>query len=72
MQAQCGELEDASVDGRAGQLKIKDLGDTPAAIVDRLPRHELGHDRVAVLSTGPPVAAGASPPLHVLNCVYLK
>ncbi len=32
MQAQCGELDDVSFDGRTGQLKVKDTAEIPVAI----------------------------------------
>lgn len=72
MQSQCGELDDASLDGRSGQLKLKDAVELPLAIA---------HDSIAPAvivaercnySTGPPRHAGLSPPLNVLFCVYLK
>jgi len=70
----CSIVDDVNHDARDGQLKLKDTaGDMPAAIAlqeislpfraptDTLlrPRYTSGH-------------AGASPPLHVLYCVYLK
>lgn len=70
----CSIVDDVSHDGRNGQLQLKDTaGDMPVAIVvqetslpfpaptdARLhPRYACGH-------------AGASPPLNVLYCVYLK
>ena len=72
MQAQCGELDDASFDTRSGQLKVKDSVELPLAIA---------HDRITPVvtmtercnfPTGPPQHAGLSPPLHLLNCVFLK
>ena len=68
----CGELEDVSIDGRNGQLKLEEPGDLPPAIP--LLADDWGTVAVAPIqeSTGPPDWPGGAPPIHVLNCVYLK
>jgi hypothetical protein len=70
--AGCGELDDVSLDGRGGQLKLKDLGDLPA-VIEPCP-DDWGAAAAATVheSTGPPDWPGGAPPIHVLNCVYLK
>lgn len=72
MQAQCGELDDVSFDGRSGQLKVKDTVELPLLIVHDPAAPAVIMDDRCNLPTGPPRHAGLSPPLHVLHCVYLK
>ena len=72
MQAQCGELDDVSFDGRSGQLKIKDTVELPVAILPDLAAPAVTVAERCHFPTGPPPHAGLSPPLHVLHCVYLK
>jgi hypothetical protein len=72
MQAQCGDLDEFSVDGRNGQLKIKDVTELPVAIASDIVDPISVDYRYAYSSTDPPLLAGTSPPLHVLYCVYLK
>lgn len=72
MQSQCGELDDASLDGRTGQLKVKDAFELPLAIVHDPAAPAIAAAKRCHQSTGPPPHAGSSPPRHVLFCVYLK
>lgn len=68
----CGDLDDVSLDGRAGQPKVKDFGDLPVAIVPGLEHWDTAVATTTRESTGPPRWPGRSTPLHVLHCVYLK
>lgn len=72
MQAPCGDLEDVSLDGRGGQLKVKDVVEAPVAITGDLVEPFADICSYAYSSTDLPLLKGQSPPLHVLNCVYLK
>jgi len=72
MQSQCGELDDVSLDGRTGQLKVKDVIELPVAVTYDLPAPAVAVARQIRYSTGPPHNGGVSPPLNVLFCVYLK
>ena len=71
LEAQCGEYGNISVDAR-GQLKLDDDGQPDASIVDTAPPAEFVRQAVADCATGPPLIAAASPPIHLLNCVFLK
>ena len=68
----CGELDDVSLDGRSGQLKLKDLGELPVAVAPCYDSRFTTPATTIHESTGPPVWPGGAPPIHVLNCVYLK
>jgi len=72
MQVQCGDLDEFNVDGRNGQLKIKDVVELPVAITSDVVDPVGTIYRHTYRSTNPPLLRGSSPPLHVLNCVYLK
>lgn len=72
LDAGCGEVDDVSLDGRSGQLKIKDVGELPVAIVPGLEQWDTVVAPTIQESTGPPRWPGSSTPLHVLHCVYLK
>ncbi len=72
LDAPCGELDDVSLDGRSGQLKAKDLGDLPVAIVPGLEHWDTVVATSIHEATGPPRWPGSSTPLHILHCVYLK
>lgn len=71
MQAQCGELDDFSVDGRSGQLKAKDVVDLTAILSHEYTELADQSLWLARGSTDPPDDPFGSPPLHVLHCVYL-
>ena len=71
LEAQCGDYGDISIDAR-GQAKLDDGGQPMVAIIDTSPPIQLVRQPVADCATGPPFIAGASPPLHLLNCVFLK
>ena len=68
----CGELDDVSLDGRSGQLKLDNPVDLPAAAPLMVDDWGGVAEMVIHPSTGPPDWPGGAPPLHVLNCVYLK
>lgn len=72
MQVQCGDISEFSVDGRNGQLKIKDVVELPIANTSDLVDPVSVICRHSYSLTDPPLLAGTSPPLHVLHCVYLK
>lgn len=71
LEAQCGDYGDISVDAR-GQVKLDDGGEPAVAIIDTVPPIQYVRQAVADCATGPPLFSGASPPLHLLNCVFLK
>lgn len=71
-QTECCDLEDASIDIRGGNLKIKPPSDgvfisEPAIAI--LPARSNGQLKWA---SDPPEIIGSSPSRHVLFCVYLK
>ena len=72
MDSACGGLDDASLDGRGGQLKLKDFGDLQVVIVPAFDDWAAVAETTSPVSTGPPDWPGGAPPVHVLNCVYLK
>lgn len=72
LEADCGGIDDISLDGRGGQLKVKDLGDLPVAIVPGVEHWDPVVATTVREATGPPRWPGGSTPLHVLHCVYLK
>ena len=70
-QSQCCEFEAASIDTRAGKLKVRDTGDLeivamPSPAADTA-RTALGVDVVIE----PPDPPAAFPPRHLLFCVFL-
>lgn len=69
----CPIIQDLNHDGRSGQVKLKDIpADAFAAAAVTAPTHP--NAVLAQISLRPRFAAlhaGASPPLHVLHCVYL-
>jgi len=72
IQADCCDQLEANVGDRSAQLKIKSVFEQPALVADIAPWLDtISIDR-HVSSTGPPPPQAASPPLHVLHCVYLK
>jgi hypothetical protein len=72
MQSECCDLEDASIDIRGSNLKLKPpsevvfISEPPIAVV--LTRSN-GQSKWA---SDPPEIISSSPPPHVLFCVYLK
>jgi len=70
----CAIVEDLNHDGRSGQFKLKDAPvDMLLAIAPQelaLPFQQPANAKLHPRHTS--VHAGAPPPLHVLNCVYLK
>lgn len=72
MQSDCCDLGVSNFSSRGSELKIKDVFEQPALVADIAPWLDtISVDR-PVSSTGPPPPLAASPPLHVLHCVYLK
>jgi len=70
----CAIVEDLNHDGRGGQFKLKDA---PTDLVIAIAPNEFTapyhHPADATLHLRYALAiAGTTPPLHVLNCVYLK
>lgn len=70
----CATTDDWNHDGRSGQSKLKDV---PADTLIAIAPHELAMPfmQPADATLRPRYAlrrAGASPPLYLLNCVYLK
>lgn len=71
MQSDCCELDEVNLNARASQLKAKDAVEQPAAISVGAPWLEAPEFEIPVYTTGPPVPVAASPPIHLLNCVFL-
>ncbi len=71
LEAQCGGYGDISIEARR-QAKLDDGGQPVVAIVDAAPPIPFARQPVANCATGPPLTSGASPPLHLLNCVFLR
>ena len=71
--ADCALDEGWSHDGRSGTVKLKDAPvDALIAIVPQEPALQfLQTGRTTLIPYRTPAHAGASPPLHVLYCVYL-
>ncbi len=72
MEATCGTVDDASYDGRGGQLKLKDAPQELFALGGTCPfdpRAPLPHGRTLVADPGS--GPRASPSLNVLYCVFL-
>lgn len=72
--ADCATADDWNHDGRGGQSKLKD---TPTDLLVAIAPHELAAafrqaTDARLVPRQASVHAGTSPPLHVLNCVYLK
>lgn len=72
MQPDCCDQEATSVGPRGADLKVKGLADQPALITEIAPWLDTRSIDRPVSATGPPVPIATSPPIHVLNCVYLK
>lgn len=70
--AECGDIDDFSVDGRSSPGKLKDKTEIVAILPAALP--ELTFDPVVFSTTAadPPGPTAALPPIHLLNCVFLN
>lgn len=71
MQPECCDLDEANVNARPSQAKVKDQGEQPVAVIAAAPWLDTIKFEFPVFTTGPPVPAAASPPIHLLNCVFL-
>ena len=72
MQSDCCDELTSSVAPREHENKARDVSDQPAVIAEIAPWLDTIPVARPVSATGPPAPVAASPPLHVLNCVYLK
>ena len=72
LQASCDDIDDASLDGRTGQLKVKNAADVPVAITPYIADVTARTYRQMYPPTGPPGPHRNGPALNVLYCVYLK
>jgi hypothetical protein len=72
LQAPCGDIDDASLDGRVGKLKAKHSADVPVLITPDIADVTARLYRQIYPPTGPPGPYGNGPALNVLYCVYLK
>ena len=72
LQAQCGDLDEISIDNHAGQLKVKDTAEQPVVAVAVIPEFQLYAGRNSIVSVDPPDQSTHAQALHVLYCVYLK
>lgn len=72
MQSDCCDQPEANVGERNAQLKIKNVFEQPALVSVEAPWLSRVAVAQAVFATGPPPPLAASPPLHLLHCVFLK
>lgn len=72
LDSECGQLDEFNIDGRSGKLEPLDGGESPALVGHDNPQLACNSFALAPRATGPPFHAAASPPLHLLNCVFLK
>lgn len=72
LDADCGDLDGVSLDGRGGQLKLKNFAELPVAVPAGFHAFEPVTTKAVISPTGPPDWSGRTTPLHVLHCVYLK
>ena len=72
MQPDCCDEETSSVGPRGADLKVKGFAEQPALITETAPWLVTSSIDRPVSATGPPAPVATSPPIHVLNCVYLK
>ena len=72
MQSECCELEDASIDIRGSNLKIKPFSEVAfisEPVIAVVPKRSTG---LLKWASDPPEIIASSPTPHVLFCVYLK
>lgn len=67
----CGESDDFSVDGRFSFSKAKDTIDDVQAVTVAPAVAQLSDVGYATTAADPPRTVGSSPPLYLLNCVFL-
>ena len=72
MQSDCCDQETSNVGPRGSDLKAKGFSEQPALVAEISPWLDARSIDRPVSATGPPLPVAASPPLHVLHCVYLK
>ena len=72
MQSDCCDELPSNVGPRDLDQKVRDLPDQPAVIAELAPWLDTIPIARPLSATGPPAPVAASPPLHVLHCVYLK
>jgi hypothetical protein len=72
LDSDCGQLDEFNIDGRSGQLEVLDGGEQPVLVAFENPQLACNSHTIVPRATGPPFHAAASPPLHLLNCVFLK
>lgn len=66
------DLTGASIDGRTVQLKVKDTGELPVALLADVAALVVPSPHDSPHSLVPPDIPGSAPPVRVLYCVYLK
>ena len=67
----CGESDDFSLDGRFFFSKAKDTVDDIQADIVAPAAAGLSCTGFTTTAADPPAPVGSSPPLHLLNCVFL-
>ena len=67
----CADSDDFSIDGRSSQAKLKDKSDAPIIIAPASQEEALGPVYYSTTAADPPRRVAASPPIHLLNCVFL-
>ena len=72
MQSDCCDELPSNVGPRDADKKVRDFADQPAVIAEQSAWLDTITTGRPVSATGPPAPVAASPPLHVLHCVYLK
>ena len=70
-QAQCCDVEAASIDSRSGQPKVRDAGEVEAFAGTDITVQPAQTLAGAEPAPRPPDPPGAFPPRHKLYCVYL-
>jgi hypothetical protein len=69
---ECCQIDDISVDARAGSLKVDDSDDSDQSLSPRFPGAVARTTAYRRVTAGPPDPPNRLVPLHKLNCVYLK
>ena len=67
----CGETDDFNIDGRFSFSKAKDTTDDVQAVAVAPVAAQLSRIGFTTTAADPPRPVGSSPPLYLLNCVFL-
>lgn len=72
MEEDCCDVGIASFDARSGDIKLKDTPEAAYVAAPGFAELQMQFPAWVAPVVDPPDPPGAFPPLHVLNCVYLK